>query len=42
MRKTKNTYKIKTGKKNKVVVEKVNPDELNKIWDKLSEIDHNL
>ena len=42
MRKTKNIYKIKTGKKNKVVVEKVNPDELNKIWDKLSDIDQNL
>ncbi len=42
MRKTKNTYKIKTGKKNKVIVEKVNLDELNEVWEKLSEIDQSL
>ena len=42
MRKTKTIYKIKTGKKNKVIVEKINPDELTKAWEKLSDIDQNF
>lgn len=41
MNKTKN-YSKKIDKKNRVVIEEVNPEELNKIWEKLSEIDKSL
>ena len=42
MNKTKKTYKIKTEKKNKIIVEEINPNELNEIWEKLSDINRNI
>ena len=42
MSKTKKTYKIKTEKKNKIIVEEINPNELNEIWEKLSDINKNI
>ncbi len=42
MRKTKNIYKVKTRKRNKIIVEEVNPDELNEVWKKFSDIDQNF
>jgi restriction endonuclease len=40
--KVKNIYKIKTEKKNKIVVEEVNPNELKEIWEKLHELNKAL
>jgi restriction endonuclease len=40
--KSKNTYNIRTEKKNKIVIEEINPDELNEIWDKLKELNQTL
>ncbi len=42
MRKTKKTYKIKTDKKNKIIVEEINPNELKEIWEKLSDINKSI
>ena len=42
MSKTKKTYKIKTNKKNKIIVEEINPNELKEIWEKLSDIKKNI
>ena len=40
--KEKNVYKIKTEKRNKIVVEEINPNELKEIWDKLNELNKTL
>jgi len=40
--KVKNVYKIKTEKKNKIVVEEINPNELKEIWEKLNELNKTL
>jgi len=40
--KEKNSYKIRTEKKNKIVIEEIDPDELKKIWDKLKELNQTL
>jgi len=40
--KPKNTYHIKTEKRNKIVVEEVNPNELKEIWDKLNKLNQTL
>ena len=40
--KVKNSYKIKTEKKNKIVVEEINPNELKEIWEKLGDIYNNI
>ena len=42
MSKTKKTYKIKTEKKNKIIVEEINPNELHEIWEKLSDINKSI
>jgi len=42
MSKTKKTYKIKTEKKNNIIVEEINPNELNEIWGKLSDINKSI
>jgi MoaA/NifB/PqqE/SkfB family radical SAM enzyme len=34
----KHKKKIKTGKKNRVVIEEINQNELKEIWDKLPEL----
>lgn len=41
-KKVKNTYNIKTEKRNKIVVEEINPNELKEIWDKLNELNKTL
>lgn len=38
----KNVYKIKTEKRNKIVVEEVNPNELKEIWKKLKKLNKTL
>jgi hypothetical protein len=40
--KEKNVYKIKTEKRNKIVVEEVNPNELKEIWKKLNKLNKTL
>ncbi len=40
--KEKNVYKIKTEKRNKIVVEEVNPNELKEIWKKLNKLNETL
>ncbi len=40
--KTKNIYNIKTEKRNKIVVEEINPNEIKEIWDKLSDLNQTL
>lgn len=40
--KIKNIYNIKTEKKNRIVVEEVNPNELKEIWEKLTEINNSF
>ena len=40
--KEKNSYKIRTEKKNKIVIEEIDPDELKEIWDKLKELNQTL
>lgn len=40
--KEKNTYKIRTEKKNKITIEEIDPDELKKIWEKLKELNQAL
>ena len=40
--KEKNVYKIKTEKRNKIVVEEVNPNELKEIWKKLNKLNEML
>jgi hypothetical protein len=42
MSKTKKTYKIKTDKKNKIIVEEINPNELKEIWEKLKDINKSI
>lgn len=42
MNKSKKTYKIKTEKKNNIIVEEINPNELNEIWEKLSDINKTI
>ncbi len=37
-----NKHKEKIDKKNRVVIEEVNPKELNEIWEKLSDINKSL
>ena len=41
-RKIKNVYSLKTEKKNRIVVEEVQPNELKEIWDKLTELNKSL
>lgn len=38
----KNVYKIKTEKRNKIVVEEINPNELKEIWKKLKKLNKTL
>ena len=38
MNKDKTIYNLKTDKKNRVIVEEINPNELKEIWDKLAEL----
>jgi hypothetical protein len=38
----KQKYYVKTDKKNRIVVEEINPNELAEIWKKLSEINKSL
>lgn len=40
--KVKNIYNIKTEKRNKIVVEEINPNELKEIWEKLTELNKTL
>jgi|GEM_PF-5965458 len=40
--KDKNVYKIKTEKRNKIVVEEINPNELKEIWKKLNKLNKTL
>lgn len=40
--KVKNVYNIKTEKRNKIVVEEINPNELKEIWEKLTELNKTL
>jgi restriction endonuclease len=40
--KEKNVYKIKTEKRNKIVVEEINPNELKEIWKKLNKLNKTL
>jgi hypothetical protein len=40
--KEKNTYKIRTEKKNKITIEEIDPEELKKIWEKLKELNQTL
>ncbi len=40
--KVKNTYKIRTEKKNKIIIEEIDPDELKEIWEKLKELNNTL
>ena len=42
MNKTKKLYNIKTEKRNKIVVEEINPNEMREIWDKLSDLNQTL
>ncbi len=41
-RKVKNVYSLKTDKKNRIVVEEIQPNELKEIWDKLTELNKSL
>ena len=41
-RKVKTVYNIKTEKKNRIIVEEVNPNELKEIWDKLTDLNKSL
>ena len=38
----KNVYKIKTEKRNKIVVEEINPNDLKEIWKKLKKLNKTL
>ena len=40
--KDKNVYKIKTEKRNKIVIEEINPNELKEIWKKLRKLNETL
>ncbi len=36
--KAKNIYDVKTDKRNRIVIEEINPNELNEIWKSLPEL----
>ena len=42
MNKVKNIYNIKTEKRNRIIVEEVNPNELKEIWERLNEINKTI
>jgi len=42
MDKNKTVYNLKTEKKNRVVVEEINPNELKELWEKLKELNKAL
>ena len=42
MKTLKEKYYIETEKKNKVTVEKINPNELNEIWSRLKELNNSF